>query len=31
MKSINQMAFEYAYTDTSDLKILKIDRIISKL
>ena len=31
MKTINELAFEYAYEETSDKKILKIDQIMNKL
>lgn len=31
MKTINELAFEYAYIDTSDVRIRKIDRILNKL
>ncbi len=31
MKTINELAFEYAYADTSDKRLRKIDRLLNKL
>jgi hypothetical protein len=31
MKTISDMAFEYAYIGTSDKRLLRIDRLLSKL